>query len=106
MSCTKYACHRLYDTATHYYSQMTVCVNGSGKVDSFSTLTEETSFTQWIGGIIILSDKTDIPPYQNFQQLIQELTSSNQEKVYAWHISTFDFQTESLTAESVIKRLY
>ena len=67
-------------------------------------LVEETPATEWIGGIIILSDKNDLPPIRNFKAILDYLSSTDI-PVYAWHITDFDFQQEELTPQSVIRRL-
>ena len=102
----KYACHRLYDASDHYYPQSVVTIDEDGKVIECHPLTEETSATEWIGGIIILSDKAEIPPFTDFQALLRLLTETNRSRIYAWHLSAFDFQQECLTSQSVLTLLH
>lgn len=103
--CKKYACHRVYDSYHHYLNQSVVAISSHGEVLSVTSLSEETSFTEWIGGIIILSHLTEIPLHTDFQELIHHLTSHTQSPLYAWHVSDFDFQQEIISPQSIIRRL-
>ena len=85
----RYACHRVYDSYNHYSSQSVVAIALDGEVLECKPLTEETSFTEWIGGVIMLKPLSEDPP----------------EKCYALHISDFDFQQEAPTPKSMIRRL-
>ena len=85
----RYACHRVYDGYNHYLSQSVVAIAPDGEVLECKPLTEETSFTEWIGGVIML----------------KPLSEDQREKCYALHISDFDFQQEAPTSKSLIKRL-
>ena len=49
----RYGCHRVYDRYTHYLSQSVVAIAPDGEVLECIPLTQETSFTEWIGGAIV-----------------------------------------------------
>lgn len=85
----RYACHRVYDGYNHYLSQSVVAIAPDGEVLECKPLTEETSFTEWIGGVIML----------------KAMSEDQSEKCYALHISDFDFQQEAPTSKSIIRRL-
>ena len=85
----RYGCHRVYDRYNHYLSQSVVAIAPDGEVLECTPLTQETSFTEWIGGVIVLKPMSEDQP----------------EKCYALHISDFDFQQEAPSSKSIIKRL-
>ena len=85
--------------------QSVVTINERGEVERFAPLMEETSATEWLGGIIILSDKQDLPSQWNFNVLLDYLTPAIETPLHAWHVSDFDFQQEELTSQSIIRRL-
>lgn len=101
----RYACHRVYDSCRHRFAQSVVSLNEEGMVVSCTPLSEETSFTEWIGGVIVLSTRKDLVCAEDFQSLLHSMTQEDSAKRYAWHISSFDFVHESLTPQSQIKRL-
>lgn len=100
----KYACHRLYDAPDHYFPQSVVSIDENGKTIGHALLTEETSSTEWIGGIIILTGQKELPTFRNFHDL-QRVLTKDPICTYAWHISCFDFQNNELMPESIIRRL-
>ena len=100
----KYACNRLYVSYNRYVSQSVVSIDEEGKVSGYSSLVEETASTEWIGGVIFLSDKERLASSSGFKALAQEITEGGC-ATYAWHISNFDFQQEELTLDSIIRRL-
>lgn len=100
----KYATHRVYDAPNHYYNQSMVTIDSNGVVVDCSPLTHESPATEWIGGIIILSARTEITPSGNFHDFLQAITGE-EKPLYAWHITNFDFQEEKLTPGSLINRL-
>lgn len=105
-NCKKYACHRVYEAGKIYHSQSVVSLDEAGRVVGCSPLMEETAATEWIGGIIILSPLAEMVPTSDFQSLLKQLTlSASGENRYAWHIDSFDFAKESLTAQSVVRKL-
>jgi hypothetical protein len=81
-----------------------VTINERGEVERIAPLLEETSATEWLGGIIILSDKETLPSRLKFNDLLDYLIPM-ETPWYAWHISDFDFQQNELTSRSVIRRL-
>lgn len=102
----KYACHRVYDSCNHYQSQSVVAVSESGEVIGCTPLVQETSFTEWIGGVIILSPLTEVSFHtDDFGTMLHEMTSIRQTPLYAWHISNFDFTKEEPAPQSLIRRL-
>jgi hypothetical protein len=100
----KYACNRLYKAPGEWMSQSVVSINDRGEVEGYVPLVDETSATEWLGGIIILSDKDALPSKMNFNELVNYLAPAKK-SVFAWHISEFDFQQETLTSRSIIRRL-
>ena len=100
-----YACHRVYDSYNHYRPQSVVAISENGEVMECMPLMHETSFTEWIGGVIILSPLQAIPTYPDFGTMVKEMTTPAQAPLYAWHIAGFDFSKEELTPQSIIKRL-
>ena len=100
----KYACNRLYVSRNRYVSQSVVSIDEEGRVSGYSSLVEEIAFTEWIGGVIFLSDKESLSSSSGFKALAQEITEEGY-PTYAWHISNFDFQQEELTSDSIICRL-
>lgn len=100
----KYACNRLYRASEEWMPQSVVTINERGEVEEFAPLVEETSSTEWLGGIIILSDKETLPSRLKFNDLLNYLAPMAT-PLCAWHISDFDFQQEELTPRSIIQRL-
>lgn len=100
----KYACNRLYRASDEWMPQSVVTINEKGEVERVAPLLEETFATEWLGGIIILSDKKIMPSQLKFNDLLDYLTPVEM-PLYAWHISDFDFQQEEMTSRSVIRRL-
>jgi hypothetical protein len=100
----KYACNRLYKASDEWMPQSVVTINERGEVERVAPLLEETSATEWLGGIIILSDKETLPSRLKFNDLLDYLMPM-ETPWYAWHISDFDFQQNELTSRSVIRRL-
>ena len=99
-----YACHRVYEGSHAYLSQSVVSITKNGEVVACKPLSQETAFTEWIGGVIFLSDKERLASSSGFKALAQEITEGGC-ATYAWHISNFDFQQEELTSDSIIRRL-
>lgn len=101
-----YAVHRIYISGTRYIPQASISINEKGEVVSYQPLVNETAATEWIGGILVLSNKVEIKVTNDFQTLLNDLTPLSHASVYAWHVSNFNFQTDNLTSESQIKRLH
>lgn len=102
----KYACHRVYDAPCHYLSQSVVSIDEKGEVVDCRPLSQETAFTEWIGGVIVLLPQSAITFPVDFKTLCQYMTTGNKSfPVYAWHVSDFNFQAEELTPQSIILRL-
>lgn len=100
----KYACHRVYDAPDRYFKQSVVSIANDGKVCNISPLTDETAGTEWIGGIIVLSDSEELCRETSFANLLHKTTNAKQ-SCYAWHLSHFDFEREELTPQTIIRRL-
>lgn len=105
MKIKKYACHRIYVGGELILTQSVVSVIPLGEVVACLPLSEEIPATEWIGGIIVLSNQTEIACRPDFQTWIHGVVIDRQLPVYAWHISDFNFQQESLTEQSVIQQL-
>ena len=105
MRIKKYACHRIYKGSKSFLAQSVVSVASDGKVIACTPLSEEIASTEWIGGIVVLSNQSEIACRQNFPKWIYQSVVDNQFPIYAWHISDFDFQQENLTERSIIRRL-
>ena len=106
MAHRKYACHRVYDRCNHYHPQSVVSLTEKGEFIGCDPLVHETSFTQWIGGVIVLSPKKELTLPTDFDHLRQDATKGNEKSpLYAWHVSDFNFQEEALTSQSIIRRL-
>lgn len=101
----RYACHRVYDGCNHYHPQSVVTVTEKGEVLECASLTHETPFTEWIGGVIILSPLSEAMAGTDFPTLLREMTIPGRTPLYAWHIPHFDFNREELAPQSIMKRL-
>lgn len=101
----RYACHRVYDSYNHHYPQSVVAITEKGEVTGCTPLIHETSFTEWIGGVIVLSPLSEMEKHTDFQCMIHRMTGTHRTPLYAWHISDFDFSKEELTPQSIIRRL-
>lgn len=101
----RYACHRVYDTFGHCHPQAVVAIDTDGKVIGCTPLTHETPFTEWIGGVIVLSPMYEKGSWTDFRSIRCGTAPNGQLPLYAWHISHFDFAKEELTVQSLIRRL-
>ena len=103
----RFACHRLYgtDNLSDFHSKVIVCVDETGLYRSFSSLQDEVRDTEWIGGVVLLSDAVDVKLESDFAVMLQKYISSGKGPTYAWHISDFDFAGENFTPRSVLRRL-
>lgn len=102
----RYACHRLYITPNQFVRMPAITLDEQGRVVAYTQLQEETSSTEWIGGIAILSNTTDIPPTRELNDLLQACNSLSEGRpLYAWHVSYIDFDHHCLTRQSTIQRL-
>ena len=101
----KYACHRIYDCESHYYPQSVVMNNDTGRIDTIYQFDQEMASTEWIGGIIILSDKGEMAPHRDFKSILRYLTCPTNQALYAWHFSAFNFESEELCPTCIIRRL-
>lgn len=100
----KYAVHRIYISKTQYITQASLSINSKGEVEHYAPFIDETAATEWLGGIVILSDRIETKKTKDFQTLLNYLTTTGR-PIYAWHISKIDFQSFNLTSRSQIKRL-
>lgn len=105
MKIKKYACHRIYVGGESFLTQSVVSVTFQGEVTACLPLSEEIPATEWLGGIIVLSNQKEIACRPDFRTWIHGLVIDKQLPVYAWHITNFNFQQESLTEQSIIRRL-
>ena len=103
----KYACHRLYITPTTYIRMASVTIDGTGMVCSYTSLNEETSATEWIGGVILFTKEAEINLKSDFKELLEANMHPSEATLpsHAWHIANYDFANECLTAQSHIRPL-
>lgn len=101
----KYACNRLYYSLDKSLSPSVVCLNDRGEVLSFSLLKNELDATEWIGGVIVLSQSKDLKLDKDFHHFLLSSFISEDGCLYAWHISEFDFTKEDFSLKSTLKRL-
>lgn len=102
----KFACHRIYMDPDLYQSQSVIAINGRGEVVFYALLNEETNFTEWIGGIVILSPQKELHLEKEFSKFLQAaFCTESQSPLYAWHLSPFDFKNGNLMPQSILKRL-
>ena len=100
-----YACHRLYISPSVYIKMATLTIDKLGQVRKYDTLQTENPFTEWIGGIIFLSNGLEIIRRNTLRELLEENMQPTASPVYAWHISHYNFTNEQLTPQSIIQRL-
>lgn len=104
MNLKRYACLRLYDACGQCFPQAFVTIDSlTGLVVDYGLLKEELPATEWMGGVVVLSDREGWAPQVSFKSFVS--SSQANRPLYAWHISTFDFTREELTSQSVIRRL-
>ena len=99
----RYACHRIYTASDHYLKQAFIEIGEDEKIIRLGTFQEEMVATEWIGGVIFLTD-TDIAPNEDFRTWVNQ-QKNGQIPVYAWHLSEFDFEREEPTPNCIIRRL-
>ena len=103
----RYACHRVYDGCNHYHPQSVVTVTEKGEVLECASLTHETPFTEWIGGVIILSPMIELSMARDFKTLLNNaFREKNDSHLYAWHVSHFDFTKEDINPQSILRKLH
>ena len=56
ISMKRYAVHRVYISKTQYITQASLSINTKGEVENYAPFINETAETEWLGGIIILSN--------------------------------------------------
>jgi len=100
----KYACHRVYTRPDHYLKQAFITINEQGNLINYAPFSEEIRNTEWIGGVIVLSD-SEKTPGNNWHSWIREHTKDAGHLTYAWHFSEFDFEREEPTPTCVARRL-
>lgn len=98
----RYACHRLYLSPGQYLKQAVVTLDEEGKVCHYSKLEKEIHSTEWIGGVIILSSHSVSLPSGNIHEWLE---NNDDKQKYAWHLSQFDFEKETATSQSILRRL-
>lgn len=82
-----YACHRVYDSPQHYLTQSVVSIADNGEVMKCKPLSQETAFTEWIGGAIVLSPESEITLPIDFKTLRQQSTKGNESSPFMLGIS-------------------
>lgn len=76
-----------------------------GEVISYAPFDEEVPFTQWIGGVILLTSTTKMELKKDFKSTLAELTTLPNHPIHAWHLSPFDFVKEEITPDSILYQL-
>lgn len=103
----KFACHRVYKAPNSFQGQSVISINDKGEVVSCSLLTNETHYTEWIGGIVVLSSNDELFLNNNFSYFMHMNCSQVQNcPVFAWHISPFDFEKEDCLPQSRLRKLH
>ncbi len=93
-----YAAHQLVTSADVWLPHYVVTLEDR-RVVHCSALEGEPAFTQWLGGVIILSSMKSLPPEADFpmemSELVQLLTAGNRgtSTQYAWHVAPTDVAT-------------
>lgn len=106
----RFACHRLYLSTHIRFTRYVVELEDDGKVQSYYPLEEEICGTQWIGGVIVLSERPDLDTvmarekFKDFLARTSQVNTKAQE-CYAWHIAEFDISQEEFVPQSRIVRL-
>lgn len=100
----KYACHRVYIRQGQYLKQAFVTINEHGNLIDYATFSEEIRDTEWIGGVIVLSDSA-IASNEDFHTWASKHIKIGQSPVYAWHLSEYDFEQEEPTPNCIFRRL-
>ena len=101
----QYACHRVYQSPGEFDGRSVVCIGMEGEVKEHYPLTDEIPSTEWIGGVIVLSGRTELPATDNDSRWMHLMNEECQPPLYAWHISEFDFAKERPAPGSIIRRL-
>ena len=103
----RFACHRVYKTPDIFQGQSVIEINDKGDVITCSLLNNETNYTEWIGGVVVLSSDDELFLENNFKYFLQKNCSQDQgNPVFAWHISPCDFEKEDYLPISRLKRLH
>lgn len=103
----KFACHRIYQSSDSSQGQSVISINSKGEVVSLSSLDSESCHTEWIGGVIVLSNKKELFIGTDFLSFLSgTFPVERKYPLYAWHIYPFDFENEILLPQSVLRRLH
>lgn len=103
----KFACHRIYQSADSYQGQSVVSINTKVEVVSFSLFDSEACHTEWIGGAVLLSNKSELYIEKDFSLLLSTaFPIEDKYPLYAWHLSPFDFENETLLPQCVLRKLH
>ena len=86
----RYAVHCLYEGGNPPRRQQVVVVEGGCFLHSFP-LAEELPFTEWIGGVAVLSglEQADVPLPSSFEDVLARLLSVPGGNV--WHVEARDY---------------
>lgn len=101
----RFACHRVYSTTENLLHKAVVCIDEKGEVISCAPFDEEVPFTQWIGGVVLLTTTTQLELRADFKTTLAELTILPNHPIHAWHLSPFDFEKEEITPDSILHQL-
>lgn len=104
----RFACHQLYVLPDDCYTQYVIELKDDGKVHAIFPLKEEISGTEWIGGVIVLSPFTDLTLQkgESFSDFLHKAIDNTKADVYAWHLDSFDFVSNSFIPPCNLTRLY
>lgn len=101
----KIACHRIYMKQQIIRTATVITIHDNGTVIGYNPLEEESANTEWIGGVVVISDQPDLRVTDSFKMILEYSSDISSKPVYAWHINPFDFQREDITDETQIIRL-
>ncbi len=103
-----YAAHQLVLSADERLSRQVVTLE-EGRLAGYFPLQGEPAFTQWLGGMIVLSSLDALPDAAqcpvSLDELVRLLTMENNEAsdLYAWHVAAADVATGLVRAVRLLR---
>ena len=110
----RFAAHRIYIRPTLAVGRSVITLNSAGVVLSVEPFSAEIPATQWIGGVIFLSPKDgftaeDAKVLCDAVKTVSEAEEGRvnglEQPLLAWHAESFDFERNTLCADSRLYRL-